>query len=62
MWTLVFVYLYAGTPYAVKYDTYKSMTECFYAREKLGEEQTGNLGYFELGTQAICIHTERKDI
>lgn len=55
MWTLVFIYLYAGEPFAVKYDTYENIIDCFYAREALGKEHTGLAGHFAFGTQAICI-------
>lgn len=62
MWTLVFIYLYAGEPYAVKYDTYDDMVTCFKQREILGKKQTGRPGYFESGTQALCIYEEKDSV
>ena len=56
LWTLVFIYLYAGEPFSVKYDAYDNMTDCFFAREKLGEELSGRSGYFLEGSQAVCIY------
>jgi len=32
------------------------MYECFEAREELGKTLSGRAGYFDTGTQAICVH------
>tara|TARA_Y100000385_G_C12611112_1_gene432999 strand:+ start:320 stop:505 length:186 start_codon:yes stop_codon:yes gene_type:complete len=56
MWTLVFIYLYEGISYSETYDTYNKMTDCFYAREALGQENSGTSGHFIPGTQAVCVY------
>jgi len=61
MWILVFIYIYANEPYAVKYGSFNSMYECFFARESLGKKLSGNAGYFLEGSQAICIYKETKN-
>ena len=58
MWILVFIYLYEGEPYTVKYGSHSSIHECFFEREKLGKELSGISGYFPAGSQAICIYEE----
>lgn len=58
MWTLVFIYLFNGEPFAVKYDMYESMYECFQQREILAREVGGVDGYYPSGQQGICIYTE----
>lgn len=62
MWMLVFVATALTYPsneveprIAAWYGGYTTMSECFFAREKLGYDLTGNHGYFPEGTQAICI-------
>lgn len=62
MWTLVFIYLYAGDPYAVKYGSYNSMYDCFYTREDLSKEVGKGSGYFNPGQQAVCIYEEKKEL
>ena len=62
MWTLVFIYLYAGEAYAVKYDTYDNMVTCFQAREALADEVGKGAGYFKPGQQAICISEEQDSV
>ena len=54
-WILTFIYFYNTEPYVIKYGTYETMKDCFFARELLGKEQSGEGGYFPLGQQAICI-------
>lgn len=58
MWTLVFIYLYANQSYAVTYDSYDSMIECFHAREALAEEVGGSNGYYPPGQQGVCVYNE----
>lgn len=56
MWVLVFVYFYDTIPYVEKISAHDSMVECFKAREALSEFHGKGGGYFELGTQALCIN------
>ena len=52
-WILAFIYFYEAEPYVIKYGTYESMNDCFFAREALGQEQSGQVGYFPPVQQAI---------
>ncbi|HAI57749.1 MAG TPA: hypothetical protein DCM04_07385 [Saprospirales bacterium] len=62
MWTLVFIYLYSSEPFVVKYESYPSMYDCFFAREALGEELSGRSGHFPLGQQAVCIQSKGEEV
>ena len=56
MWVLVFIYIVGVDAYAEKYDSYTSMTDCFFAREALALELNPDRpGYFPSGQQALCI-------
>ena len=60
MWVLVYIFINGGEVVSAinasgnghKYD---SMYECFAAREELGKALSGRSGYFDVGTQAICV-------
>ena len=55
-WVLVFVYLYEGTPFALKVDTFDTLHECFVMRDELSVSQEGPVvGTFPRGQQAICM-------
>lgn len=60
MWVLVYIFINGGAVVSAinasgnghKYD---NMYECFEAREELGKSLSGRAGYFDVGTQAICV-------
>lgn len=62
MWVLVFIYFYDTIPYVEAVTAHDTMTECFYAREKLSQEVGKGGGYFKAGQQALCISMNDLDI
>ena len=61
MWALVFIYFYDTTPYVEPVTLHSTMTECFFAREKLADEVGKGGGYFKAGQQGICINMQDTD-
>lgn len=61
MWALVFIYFYDATPYIEPVTLHSTMTECFFAREKLANEVGKGGGYFKAGQQGICINMQDTD-
>ena len=55
MWVLVFVYFYSSVPFVEKVSIHTTMSKCFQARESLSEYHGKGSGYFNSGTQALCI-------
>ena len=58
MWTLVFIVFIGGELESTVKGTYESMYECFNAREALSFEVGKGDGYFNPGSQAVCIYRE----
>ena len=58
MWTLVFIIFIGDKLESTVLDTYESMYECFIAREALSLEVGKGDGYFNPGSQAVCIYRE----
>ena len=57
MWALVFVLLNGNQAKAEVEGRYKSLTECFEAREHLAVVKGGGApGYYPNGSQGICIY------
>lgn len=58
MWILVYIIIGASLePKAEKIAVYRTIQECFYARESLAATVGGQEGYFPTGQQGICINT-----
>jgi len=60
MWVLVYIFINGNAVVSAINATgnghkYDSMYECFEAREELGNALSGRSGYFNVGTQAICV-------
>ena len=65
-WILVYIVINNGLPIAVNGAGpnyyYNTMTECFWAREKLQKEiasEAMHSVYFPIGKQAICMRFEQ---
>ena len=58
MWTLVFIIFMEGELESTVKGTYESMLNCFAARELLSKEVGKGNGYFNPGSQAVCIYRE----
>ncbi len=41
--------------------TYDNMSSCFFARENLASQVGGEIGYFPVGKQGICVQVEKVD-
>ena len=61
MWALVFIYFYDATPYIEPVTLHSTMSECFFARDKLAYEVGKGGGYFKPGQQGICINMQDTD-
>jgi hypothetical protein len=57
-WLLVFMTYWDGQIMTVGNGVFNTMTECFYAREKLSYEVGLGDGYFPANMQAICMKIE----
>ena len=68
MWVLVFINIMVNAssgynePVIEGWYEYKTMEECFYAREALADEVGKGNGYFKPGQQALCINMNESDI
>ena len=62
MWVLVFIYFYETMPYVEKITVADTMENCFKAREALSEYHGLGSGYFDTGTQAVCIELKGNDV
>ena len=58
MWTLVFIVFIGGKLESKVKGTYTTMYECFDAREALSYEVGKGNGYFNPGSQAVCVYRE----
>ena len=56
MWTLVYIVFIGGVLESTVKETYESMYDCFNAREALSFEVGKGDGYFNPGSQAVCIY------
>ena len=64
MWVLVFLNIMnsdAGYPEPTieAWYEYETMTECFFARDKLAASLGSENGYYPINTQAICVLSDR---
>jgi len=62
MWVLVFIYFYETVPYVEKVTVADTMENCFLAREALSEYHGKGGGYFDTGTQAVCIKLKENNV
>ena len=67
MWVLVYIVLNSALePTAVNAMgpgvTFDTMYECFEHREKLSEVVGGSMGYYPIGSQAICVQTKKNQV
>tara|TARA_R110000868_G_scaffold369815_1_gene633303 strand:+ start:752 stop:934 length:183 start_codon:yes stop_codon:yes gene_type:complete len=57
-WLLVYLFFTNGHIESYEIGKFKSLTECFQAREQLGSAVESTNGYFPINSQAICIRIE----
>jgi len=62
MWVLVFIYFYETVAYVEKVTVTDTMVNCFQARDALSEYHGKGGGYFNTGTQALCIEIKGNNV
>jgi len=65
MYVLVYIVMLGTTPMSVNAMgpgvTFDDMSSCFFARENLAKGVGGEIGYFPVGKQGICVQIEKVD-